>query len=129
MNIGSNIDIRVTAANDEWTIEYFIDELFLYLANTKECVTNGKGKSIYIRKYYHRARDIIKSIPIWRPLPVFIINISDLPDRIVKEFEAITDNKTRAYVLTQAVERIFENLDFEYYHLSIVKNLRVGFEK
>jgi hypothetical protein len=32
------------------------------------------------------------------------------------------------YVVAQAVGRIFENLDFEYYHLSIAKNLRVRFE-
>jgi hypothetical protein len=36
LNIGSNIDIRVTAANDEWTTEYFVDELFLFLASKKD---------------------------------------------------------------------------------------------
>ena len=112
-----------------WTIDYFVDDLFLSLVNEKECVTNGEGKTIHVRKYYRRAREIIKSIPIWRPPPIFIFNISDLPERIIKEFEAVTDDKTRAYVLTQAVGRIFENLDFEHYHLSIARNLCVGFEK
>lgn len=129
MNHSSQIDIGVANDKEEWTIECLVDQLFLSLAGTKECVTNGKDETLHVKKYYRRAREIIKSISIWRPPPIFIINISDLPKRIIKEFEAVTDDKTRAYVLTQAVGRIFENLDFEHYHLSIARNLCVGFEK
>jgi len=68
-------------------------------------------------------------IPIRRPPPIFIISILDLPDRIINEFKAVTDVKIRTYVLSQAVGRIFENLDFNYYHLSVARNLCVGFEK
>ena len=129
MTHSSHIDIGVTNDKDEWTIEYFVDQLFLSLAGTKEHVTNGKDETLHVKKYYRRARDILKFVAIRRPPPIFIINISDLPKRIIDEFEAVTDDKTRAYVLTQAVGRIFENLDFEHYHLSIARNLCVGFEK
>lgn len=129
MNNACNIDIGFAGESDDWTIEYFVDRLFLSLAKTRECITNDKGETIRVKKYYRRARDILKLVPIWRPPPIFIINISDLPERIIDEFEAVTDIKTRTYVITQAVGRIFENLDFEYYHISIARNLRVGFEK
>jgi hypothetical protein len=106
-----------------------VDELFLSLAKIKECITNDKGTTVYVRKYYRQARKLLKWIPISRPAPVFIINISDLPERILAEFKRLTEKDTRAYVLTQAVGRIFENLDFELYHMSIARNLRVGFER
>ncbi len=129
MNNACNIDIDLASENGDWTIECFVDKLFLSLAKTRECITNYKGETIHVKKYYRRARDILKIIPIRRPPPIFIINISDLPQRIIDEFETVTDIKTRTYVITQAVGRIFENLDFEYYHISIARNLRVGFEK
>jgi hypothetical protein len=81
-----------------------------------------------VRKYYRRARDILKWIPISKPAPVFIINISDLPQSILKELEQVKDTETITYILTQGAGRIFENLAFKCYHMSIARNLRVGFE-
>jgi hypothetical protein len=64
----------------------------------------------------------MKWIPISKPSPVFVINISDLTPRIKSEIAAISQTTTTLqYVLTHAVGRIFENLDFDYYHLSIAK--------
>jgi hypothetical protein len=113
-----------------WTIECTVDELSLCLSGTKETITNDKGRSILVKKYYSQARQLMKWIPIAKPPPDFIINISDLTSRKLKEEIAnlVHHPKTMQYVLTQAVGRIFENLDFEYYHLSIAKNLRVRFE-
>jgi hypothetical protein len=127
-NISSFLD-KDFADNDEWTIECFVDELFLSLVKIKEPITNDNGKTLHVRKYYRQARDILKWIPISKPPPDFIISISDLPQRILQEFEKVTDNDMIAYIVTQAVGRIFENMDFEYYHLSIARNLRVRFEK
>lgn len=129
INDTSNEDKGFAHDNDEWTSECLVDELFFSLVKVRECITNNKGRTIHIRKYYRRARDILKLIPISKPAPVFIINISDLPQRIIKEIERVTENDARAYILTQAVGRIFENIDFKRYHLSIAKNLRVGFER
>ena len=115
---------------DKWTIERIVDELFLNLVSTTVIVTiEENGRSIPVRKYYRQARELMKWIPIARPSPEFIINICDLTPRVREEIQSIIAyRETLQYVLTQAVGRIFENLDFEYYNLSIARNLRVRFE-
>jgi hypothetical protein len=115
---------------EKWTIERIVDELFLNLVSTTVIVTiEENGRSIPVRKYYRQARELMKWIPIARPSPEFIINICDLTPRVREEIQSIIAyRKTMQYVITQAVGRIFENLDFEYYHLSIARNLRVRFE-
>jgi DNA-directed RNA polymerase subunit F len=121
---------RDVQEEDKWTIERIVDELFLNLVNITEIVTiEENGRSIPVRKYYRQARELMKWIPIARPSPEFIINICDLTPKVRKEIESIlTYRKTMQYVITQAVGRIFENLDFEYYNLSVARNLRVRFE-
>jgi hypothetical protein len=115
---------------EKWTTERIVDEVFLNLAGTKENITIEKnGRSIPVKKYYTQARELMKWIPIARPSPEFIINICDLTPKVRKEIESIISyHETLQYVITQAVGRIFENLDFEYYHFSIGRNLRVRFE-
>ena len=115
---------------EKWTIERIVDEVFLNLAGKTEIVTIARHyRSIPVKKYYRQARDLMKWIPIAKPSPDFIINICDLTPKVRKEIESISVYRdTLQYVLTQAVGRIFENLDFEYYHLSIARNLRVRFE-
>jgi hypothetical protein len=68
-----------------WTTECTVDELSLCLAGTKETITNDKGRSILVRKYYKQARELTKRIPIAKPPPDFIINISDLTSTKLKE--------------------------------------------
>ena len=72
----------------------------------------------------------MKRVPIARlPSNEFVINISDITPAIRKEIESVANSpKILQYILTQAAGRIFENLDFEYYHLSLARNLRVRFE-
>jgi hypothetical protein len=113
-----------------WTIECLIDQLFLNLCNIRQTIINDNGRTITIRKYYAQARELIKWIPIARlPSNEFVINISDIIPAIREEIESVANSpKTLQYILIQAVGRIFENLDFEYYHLSIARNLRVRFE-
>jgi hypothetical protein len=113
-----------------WTIECLVDQLFLNLCSSRQTITNSEGRTITVRKYYRRARELMKWIPIARlPSNEFVINISDIKPAIIKEIESVANNhKTLQYVLTQAVGRIFENLDLEYYHLSIARNLRVRIE-
>jgi hypothetical protein len=119
-----------TEQGEYWTTECLIDQLILNLCSIRQTTINDNGKALTIRKYYAQARELMKWIPIARlPLNEFVINISDIRPEIRKEIESISNNhKTLQYVLTQAVGHIFENLDFEYYHLSIARNLRVRFE-
>jgi hypothetical protein len=115
---------------EKWTIERIVDELLINLACTTEIITiEENSRLISVKKYYRQARELMKWIPIARPSPEFIINICDLTPKVRKEIESISAyHDTIQYVITQAVGNIFENLDFEYYHLSIARNLRVRFE-
>jgi hypothetical protein len=128
MNNTSSIDIDLS--DDEWTIECTVDELFLCLARTRRIITDCKkeddanNRIIHFRKYYHQARMLMKRIPIAKPTPEFIVNISDLTVRIIAELKAL-DKEGSKYVLRQAVGRIFENIDSKKYHLSIAQKLKV----
>jgi exonuclease V gamma subunit len=128
VNDAFNKNIGFANDNEEWTTECVVDELFFSLVKKSECITNDKGRTIHIRKYYFRAREILKWIPISKPAPIFIINITDLPEKIIKELEQVKENETITYILTQAVGRIFENLDFKCYHMSIARKLSVRLE-
>jgi len=109
-----------------WTREKLIDELFLHLMRIQEIVTNDNGDKITVRKYPRLAAELGRYIPIAKPTPEYIIDKSDLNDRLRKELlEEITSEEARQYVLKEAVGRIFENLNFERYHLSIARNLKV----
>jgi hypothetical protein len=122
--------LQQTKEQELWTTECLVDQLFLCLAGTNEYITtNTNDETIPVKKYYSQARQLMKWIPIARPAPEFVINISDLKSKVRKEIESIIDSpSTLQYVLTQAVGRIFENIDFDYYHLSIARNLKVKFE-
>jgi hypothetical protein len=111
-----------------WTREKLIDELLLHLARVTEIVID-EGKKIAVKKYYRRATKLERWIPIARPTPEYIIDKSDLNDRLRNELlEEITSNDARQDVLKEAVSRIFENLNFERYHLSIARNLKARLE-
>ena len=115
--------VRNTSDIEYWTIAHLTDELFLQLAKTKEII-NYNGKKITIYKYYHQALRMWKWIPISKPKAKFIVNISDLTPRIYYELKSI-ENHTVQYVLKEAVKRIFENIDFKFYHEHIEDNLEV----
>jgi hypothetical protein len=103
-----------------------IDELFLDLMHIEEIVTNDCGDKITVRKYPRLAAELGRFIPIARPSPEYVIDKSDLNDRLRKELlDEITSNDARQDVLKEVVGRIFENLNFERYHLSIARNLKV----
>jgi hypothetical protein len=104
-----------------WTEECLIDELFLQLASTKQIVSHD-AKSVTIYKYYHQALTLRKWIPIAKPPPEFLVNMSDLTPRIIAELQALDDSYT---IVKLAVGRIFENIDCEQYHLSIASKLKV----
>jgi hypothetical protein len=85
-----------------------------------------RRKKIAVKKYYRRAKELERWIPIARPPPEYIIDMSDLNDRLRKELlDEITSNDARQDVIKEAVGRIFENLNLERYHLSIARNLKV----
>ena len=113
-----------------WTTERLKEEFFLCLANVKEKIYNDKGKAVTVRKYYAQARYKMHLIPVGSPSPfsTFVIHFSDLSPRIQEEFtEYCKDIKEKnlTIFLKEVAGRFFENLDFAYYHGSIMKCLRV----
>jgi hypothetical protein len=127
-----------------WSIECTVDELQRDLYWTTEEITIDRGyyvdgqksvKTLTVRKYYRRAKELMKWIPIARPAPEFVINASDLSPKVIEELEVRADNSnsnsnsdTIGYILKQAVGRIFENIDFDQYHISIARSLKVRIE-
>ena len=122
--------------HEVWSIECTIEELDLDLSRVVENITFGlkdddsqETKLLTVHKYYQQARDLMRWIPIVRPVPEFVINAKDLSPEVIEEIEArIDDLPTLTYILKQAIGRIFENLNHAYFHLSIARNLRVRIE-
>ena len=115
------------AEREYWTEEYLIEELFLRIAHTKETIIHN-GKKITVNKYGSQALRLRKWIPIAKPTPEFVINISDLTPRILAELKTL-DKCGYNYVTKQAVARLFEEIDFRQYHLSIGRKLKVRLDK
>ena len=75
------------------------------------------------RKYYHLAHSML-GIAAFKPVPPYIINLSDLSPELIKELHSL-DKNDRQFVLKQAVGRIFEDINPKLYHNSISRVLRV----
>jgi hypothetical protein len=109
------------------TIECLRETLY-HLLSAKKIVINHEGKKVTIHKYVNQALRLWKWIPISKPTPKFIINISDLTPRILLELKTL-DDRTYDYVVKLAVGQIFEIINPKYYRQSISKRLEVLFEQ
>jgi hypothetical protein len=109
-----------------WHFGYLIEVLFLQLAKVKE-ILNYNGKKVSIYKYYNQALRMWKWIPISKPKAIFVVYASDLTPRIYCELKSL-DKHTAQYVLKESAKRIFENIDFKFYHEHIENNLEVVLE-
>ena len=122
--------------HEVWSIECTIEELELDLSRVVENITSvtkyddsQESKLLTVHKYYQQARDLMRWIPLARPAPEFVISVKDLSPDTIRELESrLDDLPTLAYILKQAVGRIFENLGHAFFHLSIARNLRVRIE-
>jgi hypothetical protein len=107
---------------ERWTALCLQEHLFLELATTKNIVSHNGKCGITVHKYYNQALALRKWILLARPVPKFVVDISDLSARTIAELKVLNDPQT---VLKQAVGRIFENIDACEYHLSIAQFLEV----
>jgi hypothetical protein len=80
-----------------------------------------------MRLYMRRAHHFLKigAFSNNNSVPVFVVNLSDLTKRLIQELCQLVDERDRKLVLKQSVPRIFEDIDFELYHDSISKVLKV----
>ena len=114
-----------------WSSDYLLSRLKEHLARVELSSSTFKtdnlddGRNFDWRKYYNQAFHYLK-IGALKPVPAFLISISDISPRLVIELAEL-DNEERKYVLKQAVGRIFEDINSRLYHDSISKALEVEF--
>ena len=121
-------DIQENRIDDLWTTERLKEEAFLSLVRVQEKIVNEEGESVTVRKYYRQARKKMYWIPISKPTIPFIIHISDLCDQVGNDYKTV-DKRSFSRILKDVAGKFFENLDFEYYHGSIMRNLTVRLEQ
>jgi len=128
-------------SNNEWTTGRLKDEFFIDLTKARGeiktiCCDHGvTGNVIHYKKYYRQAISKLYIIPLTANNPkseeealAFVINFNDLSARVQKEFLEYCKQVPRGNVtllLKEVVIRLFENLDYNYAHMSIMKKLRV----
>jgi hypothetical protein len=101
-----------------------IDRLKQHLATFEIPVAPDNDDKIYDnRKYCQQAHKSL-FFGALKPVPPFVIYLSDLTHKIIKELYDL-DSESRKYVLKQAVGRIFEDINSDLYHNSISKVLKV----
>jgi hypothetical protein len=137
-NINVPDSFKGNVDDEVWSTECTVDELQLDLCRAKEVITIDRGyyvngqrsvKKLTVHKYYRQAWELRKWIPIARSPPEFVINASDLSPKVIEELGGrVDDPDVFGYILKQAVGRIFENLDFNRYHQSIARGLKVRLE-
>lgn len=80
--------------------------------NTSEVIE----KVLYIKWHYlDQAEALIYRINVYDPLPEFVIFTEDIPDRLSQELNSL-EKVTTKKIITNAVRRIYESVDPEYFH-------------
>jgi hypothetical protein len=92
-----------------WTLEKLKDELYVHLMSVE---VNGE------RKYEKQARGLIYRIPVHHPTPYFIINQSDLSERLKKELSCLNYDYLDA-VIKEVISGIYESVNKTYFLLSV----------
>jgi hypothetical protein len=112
-----------------WTVSYTIEQLKEHLARVKHTIVINEKMTIRARKYYDQAFHLLK-IGAFKQTPSYVISLTDFDNdsRLLIELHDL-DKETLAYVLRQAVGRIFEDVNSKLYHNSISKVLKVKIEK
>jgi hypothetical protein len=80
------------------------------------------------RKYLEQAERLIYRINIFNPLPVFVISERDISRALANALDGL-GSITMKSVITHAVRRLYESVDFDYYHTSgIYGKVKWGFD-
>ena len=119
-----------------------VDEIFLSLMNVKQsfCMINANrkrnisnpkraeeddrfnsGNGLMRRSYEEQARFKMYRISIFRPPPIFVIQLKHLNETLKKEL-ADLDKETKNFAIKEAIERIYERVDRRFFLLSIKDN-------
>ena len=126
--------------DQKWCLAAISDELVISMLDTKIafCMINSNQKSSLMsdykkveevyrcntgngvprRLYEEQVRYKMYRIPVFRPPPVFVIYLKHLDDRLKTEL-ANLDREAKAYVMKEAIGRIFEQIDKRFFLLSV----------
>ena len=83
----------------------------------------SRKNGLTIRKYEEHARWLMYRIPLHRPIPSLIINLSNLSTRIKQELVDL-NNEALDYVLREAIDKIFESINERYFRLNVRRLLQ-----
>jgi hypothetical protein len=124
--------ITVNEEEEFWTNSKFQDEFFLDLTRPRREIKIIDGN---VKKYYYQAFLKMYRIPLTEQHPEskeeavpFVIEFKDLSSRVQAEFKEYCEHYNKrqiALFLKEVVIRLFENLDYDYAHMSVMKKLRV----
>jgi hypothetical protein len=120
-----------------WSLEATIDELTISLLDTKSvfCMINSnqrpsvKSKAVEAcgcnddsghlqRLYEQQARYKMYRIPVFCPPPVFVVHLKHLDARLKKKLSNL-DRESKDYVMLEAIGAICEQIDKQFFLLSV----------
>lgn len=117
---------RVVESGPQLTTLCLVDQTKFELAHVHLSVEEQQQQQNQLldsRKYYTQAYGMLW-VGAAKPVPPFIVYLSDLSPRLIKELHSLNVSD-RHFVLKQAVGRIFEDINPELYHNSISRVLWV----
>jgi hypothetical protein len=116
------VDLRTTAK----IIDSLVTELALACAYSQN---EEHGFTYIVFKYYEKAAYCMFRIPVYKPVPFFDIDLQDLSRQLKHQLAELKKSDARMfwYVIKIAVAHIFENINFEYFHLSVMRFLKIRF--
>jgi hypothetical protein len=140
---------RVYDPHERWTAQKIRDELVLDLSNAVSgnvvynpaLYPNGVSEEIqekyrqridYPFRYRDQARQLLYRIPVYKPIPYYIIYLSDLDRKVkqqVKDLKASYTNKEYQDIISSAINRMLESINYVYFHLSVAGLVKWRIEK
>jgi hypothetical protein len=116
-----------------WSTEAMVDELTISLRDIKTsfCLVNKSDVNVGTLSrslYESQAKYKMYRIPIFRPLPAFVIHLKHLDYRLKKELVSL-DKETLDYVIKESAGRICEGINKRYFLLSVKPLLRWRLER
>jgi hypothetical protein len=96
------------------------DELSSQLGSAAIYEITNDGHIIIDHKYYTGAEYVLYRVSIWKPLPVFVINCSDLSEQLLNELEQLKNRDPMLFdkTVTEAIQSLMESVNQRYYHVS-----------
>jgi|SRR5215203_6252350 len=103
-NIGAIINYPLDS--NQWSINKIIDELYMQLIS----IIDEDGITL---KYEKQARYLIRKIPIFRPIPEFVIFLNDLSYKLKEQLRKLAkiDPKLLDKIMKRTIEIIFDDIE------------------